>query len=212
MEKAEDQKPLTGRKAVRILLIEPLENDGLRKRKGKSVEDHKAFLTKLCDKLSYCEPETLERLRPILGELAEGPSANLWPEIATIKNFAHRMQAPPDRSDDVLYGWLHSRAGEVAKRLGILLATRLFIKAYRKPPVTSGKSDSFKLAQIKDRQREIDLDMEGIRRRISFQEASNREIDWLRNQEEILAGLEAIVAAGIKHREEKAKAEEGATA
>lgn len=206
----DNPKEPTGAKAVRAYLIEPLEADGLVRKRGVSLEDHKAFLSKVAEKLAYCERETLERMRPILMGLAGGPAANVWPCYATVRNLAHTFQAPPDDSDKTLHGWLHSRAGMAARRNGTLLATRWFIKKFRKPPVVDGKVSTFMLGQIAERQRELDLDLDHIRERIAAGEATERERAWLEEQESILAGLDAIVDAGIRHRAEKAAEQEAA--
>lgn len=192
-----------GAKAVRAFLIEPLEANGFVRPKGRTVDEHKAFLTKLAAKLNYCDPETLQRLRPIVESLGEGKAANVWPSLATIRNYAASMQPPPDNSDAVLHGWLHSRAGERARRRGILLATRAYIKKFRRPPVTDGRADNYVEKKLAEHQREIDLDIEGIRQRIAMGEATPRETAWLEQQEACLEALEAIVADGVRHRDEK---------
>ena len=70
--------------------------------------------------------------------------------------------------------------------------------------------DSYKLSQIRDKQRDIDLDLERIRRLRSAGDAKPSELEWLAEQETIQASLEAIVESGIKHRAEKAATEENA--
>lgn len=206
MEAVEEQKQLTGKRAVKAYLIEPLIEDGLVRPPRTTVDAHEAQLDKIAEKLAYCERETLERLRPMVLSVATGPSANVWPSYATVRNYAHALQPPPDNSDKTLHGWLHSRAGEVAQRNGTLLATRWFIKKYRRPPVVDGKISTFMLREIEEKQRELDLDIEERRERVARGDATQSEREWLERAEDVIVNLDAIVASGIQHRAEKADA------
>lgn len=195
-----------GRKAVRARLIEPLLAEGMKRRQGETVEDERAFIDRLVGKLAYMAPESLDRLLPIVRALAGGAGKNRWPEEISVVNFAHGIEAPPDRSDEVLWSWLHSVAGERARREGVLMATRAFIKTFRFPPKDKPGSRFYADRRLPEMQREIDRDIEMLRRSIASGEARPSEVEHLRAFEETLAGLEAIVEAGIRHRREKTEA------
>lgn len=188
----------TGRRAVRTHLIEPLEAEGLRRGRRETVEAHKAFLTEVAKKLGYMRQENLVLLRPILRSLATGAALDVWPSLATILNHAYRIQPPPDRSDDILWSWLHSVEGPKLRAAGMLLATRAFIKKYRRPPL-----GDFVMKGIREDQRALDAMLEEWRRKRGLGEATDSELAGLARYEQILAGLEAIVDAGVRHRAAK---------
>lgn len=187
-----------GRRAVRALLIEQLEADGMRRHQRTTVEAHAAFCDRLAEKLAYMRPENLRALRPIVASLASGPAINIWPEFQTITQHAYRLQPPPDQSDDILWSWLHSVEGPLCRAAGTLYATRLFIKTYRRPPVLDVAK-----RQITDRQREIDRDMERLRRARGLGEATAGQVEAILAYDRIVADCEAIVDAGIRHRAER---------
>lgn len=188
----------TGRRAVRALLIEPLEADGMRRHARTTVEAHKAFCDRLAEKLAYMRAENLRALRPIVASLASGPALNVWPEFQTVTQHAYRLQPPPDQIDDILWSWLHSIEGPLARDAGTLYATRLFIKTYRRPPVLDVAK-----RQIAERQREIDRDMERLRRARGVGEATEAQVEAILAYDRVVAECEAIVDAGVRHRAER---------
>jgi hypothetical protein len=188
----------SGRRAVRALLIEPLEEDGMRRHQRTTVEAHKAFTDRLAEKLAYMRPENLRALKPIVASLASGPALNVWPEFQTITQHAYRIQPPPDQSDDILWSWLHSIEGPRCRQAGTLYATRLYIKAMRRPPV-----EDYTKKRVAERQREVDRDMENLRRLRGLGQATDSQVEAILAHDRIVADCEAIVDAGIRHREER---------
>ena len=188
----------TGRRAVRALLIEPLEDDGMRRHQRTTVEAHKAFTDRLAEKLAYMRPENLRALRPIVASLASGPALNVWPEFQTVTQHAYRIQPPPDESDDILWSWLHSIEGPMCRAAGTLYATRLYIKRYRRPPV-----GDFDKRRIAEKQREIDRDMEELRRARGLGEATEAQVETILAYDRVVGECEAIVDAGARHRAER---------
>ena len=198
-----------GRKAVRVYFIELLEAEGLRRHKNETLAAHDEFLDRVKDRLSYMRPDTLLKLVPIARSLAQGPARDRWPTLASITNFAHQLQAPPDRSDEILWSWFHSRAGVAAREAGTMMATHHLIKSTRRPPITA-KGGSFEMKRIAENQMAIDRDIELARRDRANGQATQSQIEWLRDQDECQARLDAIVDAGIAHRRALASEAEAA--
>lgn len=205
MSSTEEHAAETGRRAVRAHLIEPLIAEGMKRRQGESVEEEKAFLDRVAKRLAYMGAEGLARLLPVVRELAGGAGKNRWPSEISIVNHAHALAPPPDQSDDILWSWLHSRAGVRARADGLLMATRAYIKRFRRPPKDAPGKSFYSGKVLPEMQLEIDRDVEALRRAVSMSEARDSERERLRAHDETLAGLEAIVDAGIAHRREKAE-------
>ena len=187
-----------GRRAVRALLIEPLEADGMRRHQRATVEAHKVFTDRLAEKLAYMRPENLRALKPIVASLASGPALNVWPEFQTITQHAYRVQPPPDQSDDILWSWFHSIEGPRCREAGTLYATRLYIKAMRRPPV-----EEYTKRRVAERQREVDRDIETFRRLRGLGQATDSQVEAILAHDRVVADCEAIVDAGIRHRAER---------
>lgn len=195
MSEHEDE---TGRRAVKAHLIEPLEADGMRRHQRTTAEAHRAFLDRLAEKLAYMRVENLNALRSIVAGLASGVALNVWPGFQTITQHAYRIQPPPDESDDILWSWLHSVEGPRCREEGTLYATRLYIKRMRRPPV-----GDFTKGQIAEQQREIDRDIEALRRLRGVGEAMHSQVERLLAYERVVGECEAIVDAGVRHRATK---------
>lgn len=206
MSSTEEQIAETGRRAVRTHLIEPLQAEGMKRRKGETLEDEQAYIERLVRRLSYMRAEALDELLPIVRGLAGGGGRNRWPDEISVLNFAHAIQPPPDVSDDILTSWLRSVEGPIVRREGTLAATRMFIKRFRRPPKDKAGS-RFYAGQVREMQREIDRDIEAARRAMANGEARQSEIDMVRGYDRMIAGLEALVDEGIARRNEKAAGE-----
>lgn len=203
MSSSDTETSERGRRAVRARLIEPLIAEGMKRRQGETVEAEAAFIDRLVGRLAYMHAESLDRLVPIVREIAGGASKNRWPDEISIVNFAHALEAPPDRSDEILWSWLHSVAGERARRENVLMATRAFIKRFRKPPKDKPGARFYADRVLPEMQAEIERDVEGLRRSVSGDGAPPSDVQRLRAYEETLAGLNAIVEAGVRHRQEQ---------
>lgn len=204
----EEQKHKPGRRAVSELLIAPLEAEGMRRKRGQSVQDLERFLERLKDRLAYAAPDTLRGMVPGVKRMAVGPSRDVWPSLLAITNLAHDMQAPPDRSDDVLYSWFHSRAGVTARRRGTVMAERAYIKRRGRPPVAKANAygSSRLLEDLTEEQRRLDRSVERIRQARANGDAPESDLRWLAGYEEALASIEAIIDEGIEHRAAQAEA------
>lgn len=84
------------------------------------------------------------------------------------------------------------------------MATRLFIKRFRRPPVDR-PGNRYYADKLRENQREIERDIERLRRVVSSSEARATEVEQLRTYDDRLAQLEAIVEAGIEHRKRLAE-------
>ena len=205
-----DEIPEAGRAAVRTILIEPLEAEGMRMKRGTSPEDTATYRDRLQSRLAYCSEKTLANLVPTVRAMAEGKGKNVWPALITITNLARQLQAPPDRSDEILYSWFHSQAGVRARNEGTELAEYAYIKKFRTVPSGHPNNKEGIRLKLREAARDAEREIEQIRRAMSNGEASEDELHWLRWQHEILATVNAIIDAGINYRAAKAKGEEAA--
>lgn len=184
-----------GRRAVRAQLIEPLEEDGMRRHARTTVDAHKVFIDRLAEKLAYMRPENLRALKPLVASLGQGVALDIWPSLQAITQHAYRLQPPPDQSDDILWSWLHSIEGPRCREAGTLYATRRYIKKMRRPPV-----EDFAKKRIEEVQRDVDRDMEELRRLRGLGEATESQVAAILAHDRIVSDCEAIVDAGIRHR------------
>ena len=129
-----EAETLAKRERVRRFLIEPLERDGMVRGRRVKASEHEAFLAKLADRLGYMTPDTLERMRQVCMAHALGEARNVWPGWVTIRNFAYRLQTPPDPENPIKQSWLHSRLGPQLRERGELVETYLFLDEKGRPP------------------------------------------------------------------------------
>lgn len=123
---------LTGRPAVRVLLIERLEAAGLTRKRGVSVEAHEQGKKHLVEKLSYMAAENLETLAEII---IDNCPDGVWPVEIVILNEAKNLEPPPIRDSRIFSSWLASVKGPEALAQGILVELyRFLLPPRRRPP------------------------------------------------------------------------------
>ena len=123
-----------GREKVRALLIDPLQEEGMRRPARETVAQHNKNLTKLAGWLSYMTPENLIEMRRVVRDNAEGKRLDAWPSIVSVRNLAHRMQRPPLDEKHISYTWLASVEGPPARAGGYLVELYEWLKVHGKPP------------------------------------------------------------------------------
>ena len=134
-EEAATQAP--GKARVRQILIEPLEQMGLRRPKGAKAGDHAERVERLVERLAYMSPPGLQALLAALERLAGGALGNEWPSDLVVLRVAWGIEPPPPALDRLFTSYLASAAGQRAwaesPQLAAELATHLATR--RRPPL-----------------------------------------------------------------------------
>ncbi len=183
-----------GRAAVRALLVEPLEQDGLVRGGRETAAQHAAMIDRLCDRLAYMDPAHLATLREVVLRVAEGELRNRWPALATIWNLAVRLQPPPDEEARLIVSWFASIEGPRARAEGHLVELYRFLRRMGRPP------GQYEMKAIREEA------AENARRRVRVEEwlragrAQPSEAEWLAGYRAVQDRCERLVAAGEERR------------
>jgi len=192
----EAHETASGAGAVQTVLIDPLIADGLKRHPRVTAEAHEVFLKKLKETLRYMTPENLAYLRAQVSAIAEGKHRNIWPGLASIRNFAWQLQKPPIDEDEVVKTWLHSRAGPDIRAQGYLVEMVAYLRKFRRRPASGGYADKQLREEAAENARRIVLIEERIARG-GAPDSDRAWLDWYRAEAERYG---AIVDAGIAHR------------
>lgn len=185
-----------GRDRVRGLLLARLDEAGLVRPKGVTAAAHDELLARLVDHLAYMSGANLQTLADVVMEAAQGPSRNVWPAEATVRNFAHALQAPPLRQRRIITSWLASREGPKADAEGCLVELFQFLRAnpIERPPLAMDQRLIREAAGQNARLRGM------IRERIERGAASDEDRAWLARYVADEQTARAIVADGEAKR------------
>jgi len=187
---SDDQK----RRRVAKLLVEPLVDDGMVRKRGVSVAEHEKWIEGLKTRLAYMDPENLAALRHGIARAAGGTHRNQWPSIITITNIAHPIQFPPDHDSDMVISYMASAAGWKAWNLGptYAMAVRAHMRrTYRIP---------HKLSWPKINQHGEELARKSVlvSERIKAGRASDADRKWMEGFDDTMAHVKALVFANKK--------------
>lgn len=126
-----------GRDNVRRLLWGRIDEAGLVRPRGQSVDDQAALRVRLCDRLSYMDPANLSTLAEIIIENAQGratPRSTIWGE-AMIRTYGKALQHPPAMEFDIVRSWLASIEGPPAIAGGFDVELFRFLARRGVPPL-----------------------------------------------------------------------------
>ncbi len=189
----EDPAPeLKGRAKVRFHLIDPVVALGMRRKRGVSIEDHKAWLARLADDLAYLTPRNLEALQSYVVRWAGGLKKDVWPEKVSILNAAYALQPIPSRNHAYAKSVIRSKMGRVADKQGYLLELFEVARKWGPPPnkyMLSKLAERAQLNQARLRSLEADQD---AGRRITEDDAK-----WRKWYEAELAVCQAIARGEV---------------
>lgn len=121
---------------VRRLVIEPLQADGFRFRRGTDDSKARAALDRLADALGYMSDTGLTVLRAALATKGEGSARCFWPAHATVIGLAEAFEPRPLREIPELRRWFASRAGAEALLAGRHVAEYEFWRQKKRPPIS----------------------------------------------------------------------------
>lgn len=115
----------SGRARVRRVLIGPLEQGGMRRKRGVSVDEHRGFLGWVARHLAYMTEDELRALRSGLERMGVGPSGDVWPSPQTIVTIGNAIRSPRLDDCELTTSWMKSRAGAAAWEESPLIAVAL---------------------------------------------------------------------------------------
>lgn len=165
-----------GKAAVRLYLMQRLDEAGLVRMKGVTADVHARMLDRLTDKLAYLGAANLMVLAEcVIDYAAHAPGAGrgAWPAEVLIIGWAHGMQAPAPQNSPIVASWLRSIEGPVADAGGYLV--ELYRHLIRHPvPVMS-----FTLTKIKEEARDNQRRQALIRDRMARKVDGQEDRQWL---------------------------------
>lgn len=176
------------------MLVKPLVSEGMVRKRGVSVEDHKKWIEGLKTRLAYMDPENLNALRHGIARAAGGTHRNQWPTILTITNMAHTIQFPPDHDSDMVISYMASAAGWKAWNLGptYAMALRRHLRKVRLVP------NEYTWRQINRHGEELARKSVLVGERIKAGRSSEADQKWMRWFEGEKAHVKALVLAKKK--------------
>jgi hypothetical protein len=189
-------EPLMGRVRVRTLLIDPLEAGGMVRPVRVTVEDHKAFLTKIADEFGYMSDMGLKGLAAYLIRLAG--EKRVWPKLNAIRSQAWAMEPAPAKFNDYAMSVLMSRLGHEA--LAGDWHAELLLDMRKMKPVPQGDWVKGQLAQrAKKNQHKLKVIADREARGVSLVDDAAWQAAYLRGQDE----AKRIIQMGIDKRAAK---------
>ncbi|XAT57859.1 hypothetical protein GN241_11105 [Rhodobacteraceae bacterium IMCC1335] len=170
MEGAEQKE---GKERVRQCLIEPLNQRGMVRKRGRSVEDHDKMLASLEARLAYMFEDRLKALAEVVERYASGPKKNIWPAEVSICNWAVLLQKPPASESRLVRSYLQSGAGDAAKSGGYLVELFFYLKKFGAPP------NGYAASQIKQQAEGNQRKRASIQRDQERGRADARDLVWV---------------------------------
>lgn len=162
-----------GREAVRVLLLQRLDDAGMLRAKGQSAEAHTAFRGRLVKHLSYMTAANLMTMAEVIMDHAAGPGRNQWPAEVVIWSLARDLQPRPPIRHKIVSSWFTSIEGPKAEMAGELVELYRFLCQVRRPP---GPMDRIRIREeAADNARTREL----VRSRIERGCASPEDHGWM---------------------------------
>lgn len=185
----------TGRAQVRRHLIDRLDEAGLRRGHGMTVEAHAAKVERIVAALAYMTPANLITLAELTLANAQGGFKDSWPPEAAVLNWGRSLQAPPLRENRIITSWLASVEGPPARASGTHVELFRFLRRRLVPP---GPYDRAQIRAEADRNaRTLAVYRERIGKGVAHADERAWVADYLRDR----AAAEAIIDLGEAKRE-----------
>ncbi|MEY8117633.1 hypothetical protein AB9F26_05100 [Falsihalocynthiibacter sp. BN13B15] len=118
-----------GKERVRDLLIAPLVELGMKRKRGDTVEAHDKMLDNLAAILAYMDAPNLKGLKSVMIGLAGGKARDQWPSQISFLNNAKRFQEPEASDSEMVHSLIGSKAGQRAYEGGYLVEFYSDLKA-----------------------------------------------------------------------------------
>lgn len=161
------------RDRVRGLLLARLDEAGLRRPRGATVEGWEAVRARLVRQLAYMDDENLKTLADLVLDHAGGRRRDESPSEIVIRSLAHALQAPPFEERRIVRSWLASVEGPQAEAGGYLVELFRFLRRTGRPPL------AFDMARLREEADENRRGVALIRERIDRGTAQAADRQWL---------------------------------
>ncbi|MDO9006345.1 MAG: hypothetical protein Q7V20_23115 [Aquabacterium sp.] len=163
-----------GNQAVRDLLIQPLNDAGLKRPRGLSERAQKDALALLVRDLDHMSAENLRTLCDAVLRQATlpGPGQGHWPAAVLIIAWGHGLQIRPFRLHRLVTSWLSSIEGPKAEAGGWLVQLFRFLRQHKRPPT------QFDLSEIRNQAREDNRHLTNVADWVARGTASEPDRQW----------------------------------
>lgn len=188
----EGQREESRQARVKRLLIEPLNEGGMGRKRGVSIANHDAAMGKAIKRLAYMSENGLKGLATYLIRIAG--KQNVWPALNVILNAAWAIEVPPPRDNDYVLSVMKSRAGEAALDGGYALELFYAAKTLGPPP------SRYQVVQLIQKAENNRHRVKVIAEKIATDRASAEDRRWLEGYHALLAQAEAMVFEGREKR------------
>lgn len=163
----------SGRDLVREVLVGRIEDAGLTRPRGLSVERFTEMKGRLAQHLAYMDRANLETLAEVVIDHAGGKSKTECPAEVVIRQLAHALQPQPFEEKRIVRSWLASVEGPQAEAGGYLVELFRFLRRAGRPPM------AYDMQQLREEARQNNRTVVMIRERIERGTAQPADCDWL---------------------------------
>ena len=191
---------------MRALLIERLDEAGMKPAKGQSQSALEAAQKHLVERLAYMAPDSLRMLAGLIMDEAikPGPAQFRWPSEMVIRAIAQSIQPAPPR-EKIYTSWLGSIEGPRAEEGGYLVTLYRWLVKHDRVVLPGDLTLTILPQAEEDRARE-----RRFRKYAADDNASAEELRWLAAWDADLATARGVIAAAKAARD--AKSQEGQAA
>jgi hypothetical protein len=183
-----------GRARVQALLWDRIDQAGMTRAKGETVDAHAAMRKRVSDRLAYMGPKALAVLADMILTNAIGaggarPKATIWPETSILSH-AHALQSPPVFQMPIVTSWLASIEGPAAIADGFEVELYRHLAKHGRPPL------AYDLRLIREAAEDAARQILLIGGRIERGAADPVDLQWLEAYKRDRQAVAAIVVAG----------------
>lgn len=187
-----------GRGRVQTLFWNRIDEAGMKRPRGQTLEEQAALRKRLLDRLAYMTPDNLRLLAELMIENAAGqacrPRNVIWSEAA-IRSEAKALQTPPPMVFEIVRSWLASIEGPPAIAAGIDVELYRYLARTGRPP------KDYDMRLIREAADGARQQIALITERRERDVATSDQIAWLEAYLRDRARVAEIVAGGTTKRQ-----------
>jgi len=189
-----------GRERVRRLLLDRLDEAGMKRPKSMTVEAHNRCRGRLVEELDHMSAESLEALADLVIENPRGRGRDEWLPEATIRSMARMLEPRPVEKSRLLTSWLASVEGPAALAGGYLVELYRHLLAHPNVPPSR-----FQIDRLRDEAYAARRTLAATARRHQAGTANADELASAELYRRHASQAEAIVAEGAARRAARAE-------
>lgn len=177
------------RKRVAEVLIEPLEAEGMRRKRGVKPDEHEKQMESLKTRLAHLTLPNLNRMRLYITRAAGGKDRDVWPSLVSISNWALDIQAPPDDDNEMVISYMSSAAGRKAWGMGpqYAVALRTYLRRARLVP------NAYTWKTINQNGADLERTRERVCEALANHSATEVDREWLAGYEKAVEAVKKLV-------------------